>query len=406
MSADTDFSDMPTVTTELNRPAVPTDGARITAKIEVEPGRQQRSVQRQIVLCVDTSGSMNGEKIQRARDGASWVFGLLESNDYVGIVTFDSEAEVAMGPTKWGNTTREEAMAHVEELSAGGGTDVYDGLTTAGEMLKTLDEFPDSHDKAAVRRVLLLSDGKDDAHTSREFRELADQVDDAGIRIESAGIGEDYDESTIRALGTTARGTWAHLDTAGDIKSFFGDAVEAANSVVAADAQLELDVAPGVEIGEVYRALPQTQAVDLDWENNTAVVKLPDLTERERQEIVMKIRAPAHEAGSGVALGQVRLTARGGQATERITIDYTDDNAELARANEAVQMSHRETVIRTELGRGNLDAAETEVERMTRIHGEDAPEVEQVRRQTKLVEEGGRAERNRATKIVDDEGRE
>jgi len=404
--AGADTSDMPTVTTALNRPAIPTDGARITAEIDVEPGRQQGTVQRQILLCIDTSGSMSDEKIQRARDGASWVFGLLEPDDYVGIVAFDSEAEIVMGPTKWGETSREEAMEHVEELSAGGGTDIYDGLTASREALVTLEGSPDSRGEAAVRRVLLLSDGKDNDHDTEEFRELAREIDDAGIRIESAGIGEDYEEATIRALGTAARGTWTHLEAAGDIESFFGDAVETANDVVAADAALELDVAPGVEVSEVYRALPQAQAVEPDWEDNTAVVKLPDLTERERQQVVLKIQAPAHESQEGVPLVQVRLTARGGRATDRITVDYTDDNAELARDNEAVQMNHRQTVIRTELGRGNVEAAETQVERMTRIHGEEAPEVEQVKRQTKLVKEGGRAERNRATKIVDDEGRQ
>ena len=105
----------------------------------------------------------------------------------------------------------------------------------------------------AVRRVLLLSDGKDNSHEPDDFRELATDIDQSGIRILSAGIGTDYDDETIRTLGTTARGEWTHLESPGDIESFFGDAVEAANSVVAANAQLKLDVAPGVEIGEVYQ---------------------------------------------------------------------------------------------------------------------------------------------------------
>jgi Ca-activated chloride channel family protein len=65
-------------------------------------------------------------------------------------------------------------------------------------------------------------------------------------------------------------------------------------------------------------------------------------------------------------------------------------------------MDHRQTVIRTELGKGNVDAAETQVERMTEVHGETEV-VEEAKRETQLVKEGGRAERSRATEIVDDD---
>jgi Ca-activated chloride channel family protein len=395
---------MPSIRTELNRPAVPTAGARLSAEIDVEPGEQSREVQRHIALCVDTSGSMGGEKIRRARDGASWVFGLLEPEDYVSIVAFDTAAETVMKPTRWGDTSREAAMDAVDDLSAGGGTNIYEGIETAARSLGAIDALPGAESDRAVRRILLLSDGKDNDHGAEAFEALAEEVDEQGIRIESAGIGEDYDQATIRTLGTTARGTWTHLEAAGDIEEFFGEAVEAANSVVAPDARLHLDVADGVEISEVYRALPQAQDVAPEWEDNSAVVKLPDLIEREQQRVVMKIHAPANDPAEDVPLVQVRLVARGEEAVEVIDVDYTEDNTELAEENETVQMDHRQTVIQTELGKGNVETAETQLEQMTRIHGEDAGAVEEAERQTQLVKEGGRAEQSQATKLVDDEG--
>jgi Ca-activated chloride channel family protein len=392
---------MPEIEASVNRPAIPPTGARITAEVDVEPGTQQEDVQRQIVLCIDTSGSMGGEKIARARDGASWVFGLLEPDDWVGIVAFDSAADLVMQPARWGDTDRETAMDHVEDLGAGGGTDMYDGLSTARDALAGLDHEP-AASSDAVRRLLLLSDGKDKEHTPEEFEALAREIDGDGIRIEAAGIGDDYNAETIRTLGTTARGRWTHLEQAGDIESFFGGAVESAASVVAPDAELELDAADGVEISEIYRALPQAQDVDPDWADNTATVPLPDLTERERQRVVMKVTAPAHDPAEDVPLVQVALRARGGEARDRIVVDYSEDGADLAEADEAVQMDHRQTVIRTELGKGNVDAAETQVERMTEVHGETEV-VEEAKRETQLVKEGGRAERSRATEIVDDD---
>ncbi|WP_123537232.1 vWA domain-containing protein [Halosimplex salinum] len=391
---------MVTIETDVNRPYVPADGATLTATVDVEPGTQTGVSERHIVLCLDTSGSMDGAKLDQAREGASWVFGLLEPDDYVGIVAFDSDASVVMRPTKWSETSREAAMSRVDDLGAGGGTDMYDGLDSARTALDSLGYRPETDD--AVRRILLLSDGKDNSHEPGDFRELAKDIDESGIRILSAGIGTDYDEETIRTLGTTARGEWTHLESPGDIESFFGAAVEQAQSVVATDAHIELDAAAGVEVSEVYRALPQAQEVDVNWRGNAARVPLPDLAEREDQRVVLKVHAPSRETTGEETLVDVTLSASGREATDRIAVEYTDDNTRLAEHNEDVSLDHRQTVVRTELGKGNVAAAETEVEKMTRVHGEDTAVVQEAKQQTRLVDEGGRQERNEATRIVDD----
>jgi Ca-activated chloride channel family protein len=346
---------------------------------------------------------MSGAKLEQAREGASWVFGLLEPDDYVGIVSFDEDARVTMRPTRWGDTSREAAMDHVEKLSAGGGTDMYEGLSLSMDALQSLSFRPETEN--AVRRILLLSDGKDNEHDPTDFETLARDIDESGIRIQSAGIGPEYEEETIRTLGTTARGEWTHLEKAGDIEEFFGSAVEQAGQVVAPDAKLELDAARGVEIFDVYRALPQAQDADLEWEDNTAVVRLPDLAERERQRVVMKVQVPPRDDRGEATLATVALNANGETATGRLAVEYTDDNARLAEHQESVSLDHQQTVVKTELGKGNVESAETELERMTKVHGEDTQIVQETERQTQLVKEGGRAERNRATKIVDDEDR-
>ncbi|WP_254278893.1 vWA domain-containing protein [Haloarcula marina] len=387
------------VVTDVNRPSVPASGAKLTAEIEVEPGQQTARPTRQIALCIDASGSMAGDDIERARAGAEWVFGLLEDDDYLSIVAFDTEVTVALEATRWGGITRDEAMDCLDDIAAGGGTDMYSGLAVAAD---SLDHLP--NDGNTARRILLLSDGKDNTNGPEEFEALAREIDEAGIRIKSAGIGEEYREETIRTLGSTARGEWTHLAAPGDIEDFFGEAVEEAGTVVAPDAQLELDVADGVEVSEVYRALPQTQQVRPEWRDNSAVVKLPDLLDRETQRVVLKIHAPQNEVGETVTLADVTLTASGETATGEIAVEYTDDAEKLGEHNEEVDLDHRQTVIQTELGKGNVAEAQTQIERMTQIHGADTRAVKSAERQTEMVMEGGREEQSEATKIVTDEG--
>ncbi|MFC6864900.1 VWA domain-containing protein [Halomicroarcula sp. GCM10025817] len=387
------------VVTDVNRPYVPGDGAKLTAEIEVDPGRRAGRPTRQIALCIDSSGSMAGDDIQQARDGAEWVFGLLEADDYVSIVTFDTEVETVLDATRWGDISRDEALDRVANIAAGGGTDIYRGLVAARDALHHLPA-----DDRTARRILFLSDGKDQSHGEAEFETLARAIDEDGIRIKSAGIGSDYRKETIRTLGETARGEWTHLESAGDIESFFGDAVEAAGTLVAPDASLELDVADGVEVSEVYRAVPQTQAVDVEWAGNATEIPLPDLLERETQRVVLKVHAPPREVGQTVTLADVTLSARGETANGAIEVEYTDDPEQLAVHNEDVDIDHRQTVIKTELGKGNVAEAQTQVEKMTTIHGADTQAVKSAERETQIVAEGGRAEESEATKIVTDEG--
>ena len=180
---------MASIDTSINRPNVPADGTTVTAEIDVEPGAQEQDVRRHIALCIDTSGSMEGDNIKRARDGAAWVFGLLADDDYVSIVAFDTEAEVILPATRWSDLDRQTAMDHVEELTAGGGTDMYNGLEAAKQTLSSSATGPDT-----VKRLLLLSDGKDNERTPDEFEDLAEEIESLSDLVEQ--IGEAREEVT------------------------------------------------------------------------------------------------------------------------------------------------------------------------------------------------------------------
>jgi len=94
-------------------------------------------------------------------------------------------------------------------------------------------------------------------------------------------------------------------------------------------------------VSEVYRALPQAQEVGVEWEDNAAVVKLPDLTEREHQRVVLKIHAPARRELEEVTLADVTLSARSDTASDDVTVEYTDDNDKIAEHDESVSIDHK-----------------------------------------------------------------
>jgi Mg-chelatase subunit ChlD len=93
---------------------------------------------------------MQGPRLEAAREAARAALDGLRGTDIISVVVFDSEATVLVPPTIVGN--KKEVSAKLNELTAGGGTNIFPGLKEAHE---TLDAI-----KASKKHVILLSDGE------------------------------------------------------------------------------------------------------------------------------------------------------------------------------------------------------------------------------------------------------
>jgi Ca-activated chloride channel family protein len=402
-----------TMSTILNRPYLPEGGGGITCELVIDPESKSTPAERHIAICIDTSGSMasgnsvesDGEpsesKMDQIRDAMKIVFGLLDDDDHLSIVTFDDQVEVIMPPTRWGDIDREEAQQHLEEIQPGGGTDIYSGLETALEGLEELDGGDN-----VSRRILLLSDGRDVRAKPPDFERLARDSAEAGISVYAAGIGSDYGQETIQTIGNQSQGRWAHVEQPVDIRSFFGDVVQEASSVLANNPRLVLDPVDRAEIGMAFRRLPQVQTVDLEHENGTVIVGLPDLQDGKRQEVLLKLDAPPGDVGTEQTLVEATLESDGALASCDISVSYTDDEAELSKHNTDVTVLYHDTDLRTRIAnadseadvadaKAKIDETETIVgetnvpddlhENVTRIQEGDDSEARMVRADTTVL---------------------
>ena len=367
---------MTKLTAELDRAEVAASGSSVTGSVRIEPGMTDADAKRHIALCLDTSGSMSGEKIERVREGVRWVFGYLAEDDYLSIVGFDDDVEVLMPATRWGTVALDDADAVVQDLQAGGGTDILAGLEAAYDTLADLEPGPD-----VGRRILLLSDGRDETPTE-SFAEFARRIRrEDGIAIPAAGIGDFYDEATIRAVATASDAEWVHLARAADIENFFGRKVETLRTVVAPSPNLELGLPTGAEVGEVYLRRPQVREANFESVGDTVRVFLPDLLEFETQEVVFTVETPPCEAGGRFTLVDVTLNTPGEAAGTAVDVDCVDDPAGGTRPKSTeVAVRHVDTMVREAAGDGDLDRAATILQQATgdlpdeatRIAGEDS----------------------------------
>lgn len=358
----------PTLDIEIDKPNIPTDSnSSIFTVAEIQPGEQKEAAVRHLAVCLDVSKSMEWDnKIEKAQEGLKRVLGLLNDDDYLSIITFSSDAKVDLDAQQWGNLNAEEVRDLIGDIDIRGGTDIYAGLEKARDSLVNL---PD--DENVVKEILLVTDGEDNNKEAPDFEGISAEINQSyNMSVVAAGVGEDYDQPTIKTIASNSAGRWEHISGADELLQFMGQEVDLMESTIVANPQLKIDSDSGVELTDVKRRLPQVQAVDVYNDGGKPTVDLPNLQEEEEQKVTMEIHVPAKTEGEHqIAVFQLETGSE--IIEEEVTLTYTDDPTELAVQNMDPYLEYKDTVVRTEISEGNLEDAETIINEMEAIAGED-----------------------------------
>jgi Ca-activated chloride channel family protein len=104
-----------------------------------------------VAIVLDKSGSMQGEKIAKAKEAAIAAIGRLGAEDIASVVAYDSTVQVIVPATKLSD--KEAVLQQIRGIEANGSTALFAGVS------KGADELRKFFDKNRVNRVILLSDG-------------------------------------------------------------------------------------------------------------------------------------------------------------------------------------------------------------------------------------------------------
>lgn len=239
-----------------------------------------------LVLLVDTSGSMEGKAIEDARAASLALLDTMSPRDHFAVVAFDSKADVLLPSTRIDDADLKELRTKIGAMKAQGTTDMVAGLR------KALDQAEAAMEKEGVNRIVLLGDGvpNDDA----QIDSLVRQATAHGISITTMGLGNDYDETLMGRIAQQSGGKFSYVEDSAKVSSFFEEEVTRLHKVVARGAYVELRPGPGVTIKSVigrHFAHSDAHAVN---------VPLGDLTFGETNEIVVELATNAPKEGATV----------------------------------------------------------------------------------------------------------
>jgi Ca-activated chloride channel family protein len=166
----------------------------------VQASWQYVKKQGDILLMLDTSGSMQGEKIDQVRAAATKFLENMPTQNRVGLITFNNARRYISAPGLVEEVSGTLRTA-INGMSADGGTALYDTLIYAIDEM-TAAEAPEGGDR--IRAIVLLSDGQDTTSQSG-LNDVLRRIGEAHtgrnpLLIIPVAYGSDADIATLNSI--------------------------------------------------------------------------------------------------------------------------------------------------------------------------------------------------------------
>jgi len=187
---------------------------------------EEEVVERDLVMVLDVSGSMQGDKIEQARAAVDYVIGQLNPGDRFNLITFSTGARL------WQRTLQEateenveDARGWVEKIRATGSTDINRALLEAMAQLELGAREQDDADRPAY--ILFLTDGLP-TQGETDAGQIVDNALDAApearsLRLFPFGVGYDVNTDLLDSLSRQLGGRSAYVKPDQAIDEIVGD---------------------------------------------------------------------------------------------------------------------------------------------------------------------------------------
>ena len=243
-------------------------------------------------LVLDRSGSMEGEKMVRAREAAMFCVDQMLPTDRLSVVTFDDRIELLF-PSE--PVTNKQSMKDlISRVTARGSTALHEawvrgGLTVSERMLDQ-----------GINRVVLITDGLANVGITNtdEIVTQAMGLYQRGVSTSTIGIGADFNEDLLMPMAQSGGGNAWHVVEPDDMQRIFQVELEGLIAQFAHTVSLSLIPADGVRVVDVLNDFDLTE---------TGRYRLPNLQAGSPLDIVVQLRIGSEDVGTQMRLLDLRL---------------------------------------------------------------------------------------------------
>ncbi|MBM4155657.1 MAG: VWA domain-containing protein [Lentisphaerae bacterium] len=389
---------------ELDRAVLPAGGPqRAVVKVTLDAPRPPETERRppvNLALVLDRSGSMSGDKIERAKEAAIEAVRRLGPDDLVSVVVYDHEVDTIVPAQRAANA--EWIEGRIRSIRSRGNTALFAGVSQGAAEVRRHD------DRRFTHRILLLSDGLANTGPAQpaDLERLGRALMKERISVTTIGLGTDYNEDLMTRLAQASDGNSYFVEHSRDLPRIFAAELGDVLSVAAREVRIEIEFPAGVR---PLRIVGREGRLD----DRRVEIALNQLYGGQSKYALVEVEVPAARASDvrEIALARCRYenayTQRNEDASGRVEARFSEDAAEVTRSGNGavvVEFLRNEVAIQSDeaielndQGRNReaatkLRAAQSRVQKLAeefRVEGEVQKDMDAVGAAAEKMEQGG-----------------
>jgi uncharacterized protein YegL len=340
----TGHKDSPRVEARWERSLIAASGGGATLLVRVIAAADQietsRAAPLDVAFVLDRSGSMQGGKLDLAKEGVDLAVARLRDADRAALVVYDDEVDTVQPLAPATPRLKASLRLALHGVDPGGSTYLSGGWIAGCHQLAEATPVAGADATATrTRRVILLTDGLANVGIldPRMLARHAGELRRRGFATTTVGVGQDFDEGLLSAMAEAGGGNFQYVASPDGLRTFFSQELQELLTVVATGLAVTLVMPPGVD-AELVSAFPfETRGSALD-------VAIGELAAGDEIDLVFTVRAGDGNAGDLLPVG-VTACWTDPRADARREINATLDPLRRAEAPEVTAATRDDLVV-------------------------------------------------------------
>lgn len=207
-----------------------------------------------LMLVLDRSSSMRGERLYRIRQATQLIGDRLGDNDTFGIITFNDYSDVLLPAGTSPRAARVKSA--LNDIVAEGGTEIARGFSAGLNELSRLHRSNTNH----VTHLILLTDGQTYGDAQKCLR-LAERAHREGVGITFFGVGTDWNDGLLDEMAERAGGTVQFIDDPSHALEYFDEEILRLQRTVAQNAEISVSSSSDSRLLAVHQIAPGLRSI-------------------------------------------------------------------------------------------------------------------------------------------------
>ena len=240
-----------------------------------------------MVIVLDRSGSMQGKKLQDARQAVLGLLSSLTSKDRFGLVAYSDSVQTHSRLVSVTPANRKRLNSLIGRISAGGATNLGAGLHEG------IDVCLSARKNGNVGKVILISDGLANRGVTsiHHLGNMASTAVKKEFAVSTVGVGADFNEQLMTQIADRGAGNYYYLENPSSFAAVFQKEFHNTRTAAATAVEIRVPLKNGI-------SLVTASGYPVEIKDNQAVIYPGDLLSGQTRKLFLTLQIPTHKEGT------------------------------------------------------------------------------------------------------------